>query len=207
MQNDDQAQKAIDRRSFLKSAAVGTAAFAAGTSLLSWARPAKAAGSLANVQSDAAKAAKELAGGRVVTLRILEPSGSLGNIKPVADRWTADTGIKVEYIEVPLGEINQKVLLEAVSKAGSFDIALPASFGITEITQSARQVPTTPAIRLTSMLSKTKSRTTPPREAPSAMRNAISRRRPVNLTSSKFATLLHAIRNTNPTAPSKTKNG
>ena len=128
MQNDDEAQKAIDRRSFLKSAAVGTAAFAAGTSLLSWARPAKAAGSLANVQSDAAKAAKELAGGRVVTLRILEPSGSLGNIKPVADRWTADTGIKVEYIEVPLGEINQKVLLEAVSKAGSFDIALPASF-------------------------------------------------------------------------------
>src|SRR5271166_258475 len=136
MQNDDEAQKAIDRRSFLKSAAVGTAAFAAGTSLLSWARPAKAAGSLANVQSDAAKAAKELAGGRVVTLRILEPSGSLGNIKPVADRWTADTGIKVEYIEVPLGEINQKVLLEAVPKAGSFDIALPASFGIPDLAES-----------------------------------------------------------------------
>jgi multiple sugar transport system substrate-binding protein len=83
-------------------------------------------GSLTDVQTDAAKAAKELAKGRVVTLRILEPSGSLGNIKPVAQRWTADTGINVEYIEVPLGEINQKVLLEAVSKAGSFDIALPA---------------------------------------------------------------------------------
>jgi hypothetical protein len=82
MQNSDEAEKAIDRRSFLKSAALGTAAFAAGASLLSWARPAKAApGSLASVQLDAAKAAKELANGRQVTLRILEPSGSLGNIK------------------------------------------------------------------------------------------------------------------------------
>jgi hypothetical protein len=53
----------IDRRSFLKSAAAGTAAFAAGVSLLSLARPAKAAGSLADVQTDAAKAAKELAKG------------------------------------------------------------------------------------------------------------------------------------------------
>jgi hypothetical protein len=126
----------IDRRSFLKSAAVGTATFVAGASLLSWARPAQAAGTLANVQSDAAKAAKNLLNGRAVTLRILHPSGSLGNIKPVADKWTAETGIKIEYAEVPLGEINQKVLLEAVSKAGSFDIALPASFGIPDLAES-----------------------------------------------------------------------
>jgi multiple sugar transport system substrate-binding protein len=127
MQNSDEAEKAIDRRSFLKTATLGTAAFAAGASLLSWARPAEAAGTLASVQLDAAKAAKELANGRGVTLRILEPSGSLGNIKPVAEKWTAETGIKVEYIEVPLGEINQKVLLEAVSKAGSFDLDQLAS--------------------------------------------------------------------------------
>jgi multiple sugar transport system substrate-binding protein len=138
MQNDPETPytPGIDRRSFLKSAAAGTAAFATGVSLLSLARPAKAAGSLADVQTDAAKAAKELAKGRAVTLRILEPSGSLGNIKPVAERWTADTGINVEYVEVPLGEINQKVLLEAVSKAGSFDIALPASFGIPDLAES-----------------------------------------------------------------------
>jgi multiple sugar transport system substrate-binding protein len=138
MQNDPETPytPGIDRRSFIKSAAAGTAAFAAGVSLLSLARPAKAAGSLADVQTDAAKAAKELAKGRAVTLRILEPSGSLGNIKPVAERWTADTAINVEYVEVPLGEINQKVLLEAISKAGSFDIALPASFGIPDLAES-----------------------------------------------------------------------
>jgi len=67
-------------------------------------------------------------------LKILEPSGSLGNIKPVADRWTAESGIKIEYVEVPLEEISQKVLLEAVSRTGSFDLALPASFGIPDPT-------------------------------------------------------------------------
>ena len=138
MQKDAEPSQAtrMDRRSFLKSAAAGTAALATGVSLLSWGRPLQAAGLLKDVQADAAKAAKELANGRVVTLRILQPSGSLGNIKPVAQRWTAETGINVEYIEVPLGEINQKILLEAVSKAGSFDIALPASFGIPDLAES-----------------------------------------------------------------------
>src|SRR6202790_5911057 len=138
MQQDAKAGQSagIDRRAFLKSTVAGTAAIAAGASLLSWARPLKAAGSLAEVQMEAAKIAKELANGRGVTLRILQPSGSLGNIKPVADKWTADTGSKVEYIEVALGELNQKVLLEEVSKAGSFDIALPASFGIPDLAES-----------------------------------------------------------------------
>ena len=54
----------------------------------------------------------------------------------MAERWTADTGIEIKYIEVPLGEINQKVLLEAVSKTGSFDIALPATFGIPDLAES-----------------------------------------------------------------------
>jgi multiple sugar transport system substrate-binding protein len=138
MRNDADASepRGINRRIFLKSAALGAASIAGGVSLLSWPRQVQAAGALSNVQVDAANAAKALANGRPVTLRILEPSGSLGNIKPVAQRWTADTGINVEYIEVPLGEINQKVLLEAVSKAGSFDIALPASFGIPDLAES-----------------------------------------------------------------------
>jgi multiple sugar transport system substrate-binding protein len=35
-----------------------------------------------------------------------------------------------------LGEINQKVLLEAVSKTGSFDISLPATFGMPDLAES-----------------------------------------------------------------------
>ena len=37
---------------------------------------------------------------------------------------------------MPLGEINQKVLLEAVSRSGSFDLALPATFGVPDLAES-----------------------------------------------------------------------
>ncbi|MCW5625346.1 MAG: extracellular solute-binding protein, partial [Burkholderiales bacterium] len=89
-----------------------------------------------NAHEAAAATAKQLAAGRSVTLKILQPSGSLGNIKPAADRFTAATGIKFDFIEVPNGEINQKILLEAVSKSGAFDIALPATFGIPDLAES-----------------------------------------------------------------------
>jgi multiple sugar transport system substrate-binding protein len=93
-------------------------------------------GDLATIHDTAAAAAKKLAEGRDITLKILQPSGSLGNVKPVADLFTAATGINFEYIEVPLGEISQKVLLEAVSKSGAFDLALPATFGIPDLAES-----------------------------------------------------------------------
>ena len=70
----------------------------------------------------------------------------------------------------------------------------------------ARNAPAIPASTLTSRLSKRKSRTTLRRDAPIAIRNAISRRRPLNLTRSRFATLLHAINRTNATAASKVAN-
>lgn len=122
------------RRQVLQGAA-GVAALALAPSYVMRPRRASAA-SLDTVHIEAAAKAKELVAGRSVTLKILEPSGSLGNVKPVADQWTAETGIKFEYIEVPLGEINQKVLLEAVSKTGAFDIALPATFGLPDLVES-----------------------------------------------------------------------
>ena len=125
------------RRSFLKQTALGTTTLAVAPSLLMGTRAALAVKlSLENVHAEAAQRAKELAGGKPTTLTILEPSGSLGNIKPVADQWKAATGIDIQFVEVPLDQINQKVLLEAVSKSGSFDIALPASFGIPDLVTS-----------------------------------------------------------------------
>ena len=123
------------RRRFLKGAAATTAYALGGGSLLGMPQ-AFAAGSLADVTRDAAAAAKKLMEGRTAALTILHPSGSLGNISPVAERWTADTGVAINYVEVPLGEIDQKVLLEAVSKTGSFDLALPASFRIPDLVES-----------------------------------------------------------------------
>lgn len=115
------------RRAFLKQTALASATLTLPQAFLM--RNARA-GSLGNIHNEAAATAKQLAGGLSVTLRILEPSGSLGNVKPVADQWIAATGINIEYIEVPLGEINQRIMLEAVSRSGAFDIALPATFGL-----------------------------------------------------------------------------
>lgn len=124
----------LTRRTLMRGAAAGAAAYAASPLLRA---PAFAQnGDLATIHETAAAAAKKLAEGRAVTLKILQPSGSLGNVKPVADRFAEATGIKFEYLEVPLGEISQKVLLEAVSKSGSFDLALPASFSIPDLAES-----------------------------------------------------------------------
>ena len=127
--------RGASRRRFIQGSAATAGVLALAPSFVMKPRRASAA-TLDNVHTEAAKAAKELAAGRSVTLTIMEPSGSLGNVKPVADQFTAETGINIEYVEVPLGEINQKVLLEAVSKTGSFDIALPATFGIPDLAES-----------------------------------------------------------------------
>lgn len=123
------------RRRIIQSAVVGAAVPLVASSMIVMPRRTRAA-TLENVHTEAAARAKELADGRDITLKILQPSGSLGNVKPVADRFTAETGIKVEYLEVPLGEITQKILLESVAKTGSFDIALPATFGLPDLAES-----------------------------------------------------------------------
>ncbi len=124
-----------ERRRFVTSVALGATAAIAAPSLIF--APGKAhATSLSDVHTMAAAKAKELAAGRNITLKILQPSGSLGNVKPVADLFTAQTGIAFEYLEVPLGEITQKILLESVAKSGAFDLALPATFGIPDLVES-----------------------------------------------------------------------
>ena len=122
----------MNRRIVLKSAAAATLA----ATLPGFASALAQEATLENVQDLAAAAAKKLAEGRNVTIKIMQPSGSLGNVKPVADVFAEATGIKVEYLEVPLGEISQKVLLEAVSRSGSFDLALPATFGVPDLAES-----------------------------------------------------------------------
>ncbi len=123
------------RRHFMQTAAVGATASLVAPSMLMLPRGARAAG-LDDVHTMAMAEAKKLAEGKDITLKILQPSGSLGNVKPVADVFAAETGIKIEYLEVPLGEITQKILLEAVARTGAFDLALPATFGLPDLAES-----------------------------------------------------------------------
>src|SRR5438046_7907506 len=60
----------------------------------------------------------------------------------------------------------------------------------------ATKAPIAPAMTLTSKLSKTNKRATLVREAPIAIRNAISRRRPLKRKSNRLATLLTEISKT-----------
>lgn len=122
------------RRTLLKGAAAAGVAGYAMTPGIFGARAQEA--DLETIHEKAAEWAKGLADGRSVMLTIMHPSGSLGNVEPVARRFTEATGINFDYLEVPLGEINQKVLLEAVSKSGSFDLALPATFGMPDLAES-----------------------------------------------------------------------
>ena len=74
------------RRKFLQGTAVTAGALALAPGYVMRPRKAEAA-TLADVHVEAAKAAKELSAGRQVTLTIMQPSGSLGNVKPVADQF------------------------------------------------------------------------------------------------------------------------
>src|SRR4030095_3623732 len=77
---------------------------------------------------------------------------------------------------------------------------LDAILGTSGTSRQATNAPRAPAIRLATKLSQTKSLTILVRDAPTAIRSAISRRRLLKRTSKRFATLLHAISKTKQTA-------
>lgn len=91
---------------------------------------------LDRLHDQAAEAAKRLKQDRSITLKILLPDGSGANVKPVADAFTRLTKINFEFIETPVDDINTRMFLEAQVSAGSYDIALPATFGIPDLVEA-----------------------------------------------------------------------
>ena len=94
-------------------------------------------------------------------------------------------------------------LVAAFASSGRKFAAIPGTNGTK---RQATNAPAAPANTLTSKLSKTNNRIMLAREAPIATRSAISRRRPLNRTRSRFATLLQAMRRTKLTAANKVMN-
>ena len=78
----------------------------------------------------------QLKGNRDITLCILQPEGSLGNITPAGNLFNQHTGIKIHYIEASLDEINAKIMAQAFSNDTYFDIALPATFGVPDLVEA-----------------------------------------------------------------------
>lgn len=77
--------------------------------------------------------ARALAQGRQIELRLLLPDGSQANLKPVIQEFTKLTGIQVALSLTHVDNINSDLSLDALSQTNSFDLALPATFGIPDL--------------------------------------------------------------------------
>lgn len=91
---------------------------------------------LDRLHEQTAEAAKQIKQNRNITLKLLLPNGSGANVKPVADVFTQLTGINFEFVETPVDDINTRMFLEAQVSTGSYDIALPATFGIPDLVEA-----------------------------------------------------------------------
>lgn len=91
---------------------------------------------LANLDEQIIDRVRQIASGRKVSIAILQPKGSLGNVKPIGDIFKQKTGVEINYIEASLDEINAKILAQTISSKTYFDIALPATFGLPDLIEA-----------------------------------------------------------------------
>lgn len=82
------------------------------------------------------KSVKALKGSNPLKIRILYPEGSLANIKPVADSFEKNTGVKIDFLEASVDDINTKMFIDTSREKTDFDIALPATFGIPDLVEA-----------------------------------------------------------------------
>lgn len=84
---------------------------------------------------------RALAAGRALKLRILLPSGSGDNVRPIRAEFQAMTGVEVTPVEIPVDEVNTELSLDALSNSQRYDIALPATFGLPDLVASGAVLP------------------------------------------------------------------
>lgn len=101
---------------------------------------------MAGVDAAAAKAAKRIGTGGE-PLVVLLPNGSQGNVLPVLRAFTQQSGIEVEHRVAPLEDINTMMLLQASKRKSSFDVALPATYGMSELAEAQAILKLTPLVK------------------------------------------------------------
>lgn len=95
------------------------------------------------LHEDVAQRVRELAPTGGVTLKLVNPHGSAGNVKPVIAAFKAMTGVSITLQETPVDEINTVLMLDALSQTKQFDLALPATFGLPDLITSGALLPIT----------------------------------------------------------------
>lgn len=66
-------------------------------------------------------------------LTVLIPNGSRANLTPLVAAFASGTGVKVNLIEVELNGINAELMLDAMVDGRKYDVALPATFGLSDL--------------------------------------------------------------------------
>ncbi len=123
------------RRKFIKNVGLGILGLHAPVHI-SYSSTDRTKFDLANLDVQIIDRVRQIASGRDVSIAILQPKGSLGNVKPIGDIFKQKTGVEIEYIEASLDEINAKILAQTISSKTYFDIALPATFGLPDLIEA-----------------------------------------------------------------------
>ncbi len=74
------------------------------------------------------------------TIRILAEGGGVGLQKGIAEQFTKDTGIKVEFVEVPYADVHDKLAADISTGAGSYDLATIDVIWMTEFGPSLQPI-------------------------------------------------------------------
>lgn len=89
--------------------------------------------SLGNLDQDIIQCVKKLKREREINLTILYPKGCLPNLTPIIERFSREAGIEIKASETGVDDINSTIMLKAAQNQYTFDIALPATFGIPDL--------------------------------------------------------------------------
>ena len=74
-------------------------------------------------------------------LRLLVPDGSQGNVAPLMQSFAQSQHCEVEMIVTDTDDINAALMLEAILPEMQIDVALPATFGIPDLTEAGAILP------------------------------------------------------------------
>ena len=67
------------------------------------------------------------------SLAVLIPNGSRANLTPLVAAFEAATAVKIELFEVDTNGINAELMLDTMVDGRRYDVALPATFGLSDL--------------------------------------------------------------------------
>lgn len=130
----------LTRRAFLNS----TATLIGSSPLLSHAQTGlqqTKTSPLASLHKSITTQVKQLVGDSKIELILLYPKGCLANLQPLMDQFSKATGVNFVAKETGVDDINSTIIFSSAQGEYSFDIALPATFGLLDLVNAGALAP------------------------------------------------------------------